>query len=210
MTDLVLAPSDAGWYPDPEGVAAFRFWDGAAWTLHIKGGPARVAPPTAGAVHVAPMVGVPRNGLATAGLVLGIVSLLLNVLLIPSILGVVLGAVGASRAVLRGGVGRARAITGIVLSALGVVAVGVQLAVLVPLVLGLQHQAQMAQVRSAVVDGAAARNVRITDVTCPATANLRVPGTFTCGAGAATGERFAIAVMVAPDGTWTWRAESVG
>lgn len=32
-----------GWYPDPEGRPATRYWDGAAWTDQI--GPQQVAPP---------------------------------------------------------------------------------------------------------------------------------------------------------------------
>lgn len=28
----------AAWYPDPNGEAAFRYWDGAVWTAHISNG----------------------------------------------------------------------------------------------------------------------------------------------------------------------------
>jgi RsiW-degrading membrane proteinase PrsW (M82 family) len=34
----------AGWYPDPVGVAHWRWWDGRAWTVHAAGGPASVPP----------------------------------------------------------------------------------------------------------------------------------------------------------------------
>lgn len=30
------AARDAGWYEDPDGVAPFRYWDGATWTSRIK------------------------------------------------------------------------------------------------------------------------------------------------------------------------------
>ncbi len=39
------APSP-GWYADPQGVAAYRWWDGLAWTAHASHG--QPAYPTAG------------------------------------------------------------------------------------------------------------------------------------------------------------------
>lgn len=38
----------AGWYPDPWGAAALRFWDGAAWTGYVSGHPARPSTGDAG------------------------------------------------------------------------------------------------------------------------------------------------------------------
>lgn len=37
----------AGWYADPSGLPATRWWDGQKWTDHLQPGPA-VLPPTAG------------------------------------------------------------------------------------------------------------------------------------------------------------------
>ncbi|BCY07442.1 DUF2510 domain-containing protein [Actinoplanes sp. L3-i22] len=37
----------AGWYADPSGLPATRWWDGRQWTEHLQPGPA-VLPPTAG------------------------------------------------------------------------------------------------------------------------------------------------------------------
>jgi hypothetical protein len=37
----------AGWYADPSGLPATRWWDGRQWTDHLQPGPA-VLPPTAG------------------------------------------------------------------------------------------------------------------------------------------------------------------
>jgi hypothetical protein len=73
--------------------------------------PAPQAPP-----QVAP---ARTNGMALAALILGIVSLFFNVLLIPSILGIVFGALGLRRARALGRQGMA--IVGIVLSVIGIV-----------------------------------------------------------------------------------------
>lgn len=63
---------------------------------------------------------LPTNGAATASLVLGIVSIITSLLFVPAIVGLVLGIVGIGRARrLTPQVGRGKAITGIVLSVLG-------------------------------------------------------------------------------------------
>ena len=38
-----MADQPAGWYPDPRGEAAQRYWDGTAWTDHVDGTPAGVS-----------------------------------------------------------------------------------------------------------------------------------------------------------------------
>jgi hypothetical protein len=40
----VSAAPPAGWYADPSGTAAQRYWDGSAWTEHVQGGDAQPAP----------------------------------------------------------------------------------------------------------------------------------------------------------------------
>jgi hypothetical protein len=42
VSSLHLAPPIAapGWYPDPAGEGELRYWDGAAWTEAVHGGPA--------------------------------------------------------------------------------------------------------------------------------------------------------------------------
>jgi hypothetical protein len=41
VSSLHLAPPAAapGWYPDPAGEGELRYWDGAAWTEAVHGGP---------------------------------------------------------------------------------------------------------------------------------------------------------------------------
>ena len=180
MTQVDIAPRAPGWYPDPRGTSATRFWDGSEWTQHVRGTGTRFAPPAARDAGepglVAPLVTLPRNGLATAALVLGIASLVANLLLIPSILAVVFGVVGLVRGARFGGSGEGRAIGGILLGVGGVLAVLVELVLLAPVLLGLQHDAQLASLRSTVINQAAEEGVRLTDVSCPATADLRDAG----------------------------------
>ncbi|HEY8317547.1 MAG TPA: DUF2510 domain-containing protein [Amnibacterium sp.] len=210
MTRLDIAPRAAGWYPDPRGTSATRFWDGSEWTQHVKGTGMRFAPPATGTAvepgAIAPLVTLPRNGAATAALVLGIASLVVNLLLIPSILAVVLGVVGLVRGTRFGGSGEGRAIAGILLGVGGALAVLVELVLLAPVLLGLQHEARIPALRSTVINQAATQGVRLSDVTCPATVDPRTPGRFTCEAFGADGAHLSIAVTVAEGGAWTWRA----
>jgi hypothetical protein len=222
MTDVATAPSAAGWYPDPERIGATRFWDGAAWTEHVKGTPARFAPPVAGrgGPRVTPAPGAPysaalprlaprSNRAATAGLTFGILSLIANVLLVPTILGIVFGAIGTARASRRGGVGRVRGIVGIVLAALGVVAALVQLAILIPVFLGLQHGAVVSAVHANITDVAASHGVTIASVECARGASLSHAGHFACLATRTTGARDVVKVTVGPDGRWGWTSPTL-
>jgi hypothetical protein len=147
--------------------------------------------------------------MATAGLTFGILSLIANVLLVPTILGIVFGAIGTARAARRGGVGRARGIVGIVLAALGIVAALVQLAVLIPLFLGLQHGAVVAAVKANIADVAASHGVTIASVECARGASLSHAGRFDCLATRTTGGRDLVEVSVSPDGRWTWTSPTL-
>jgi hypothetical protein len=105
-----------GWYPDPAGGPAERWWDGLAWTAQTRAQSVLTQPLTRPAA--------PRNTPATAGLVLGVLALVANTLMVVSIAALVLSAIGLNRAgqLVQAGygpVGRARAIWGIVLALLG-------------------------------------------------------------------------------------------
>jgi hypothetical protein len=104
-----------GWYPDPAGSGAERWWDGIAWTEQTRAQSVLTQP-------LAPTV--IKNTPATAGLVLGVVALVVNTMLVVSLAAFVLSVLGLNRAgqLASAGyapVGRARAIWGLLLALLG-------------------------------------------------------------------------------------------
>jgi hypothetical protein len=119
-----------GWYADPSGPGALRYWDGAAWTQHVQPMPAApIAPaptyppqpyPTYGGVAPA------KNGKANSALVWGIVSIFLNPFCLPSILAIVFGVQGRRiaeqlEAAGHRDSGRSRATSGLVVGIVGAV-----------------------------------------------------------------------------------------
>lgn len=93
---------------------------GAPGTPSSAGMPPANLPPTGGPPYGHGPVVPATNGAATASLVLGIVSLVASLLFLPAILGMVFGFVGVNRAGRTNPpVGKGKAITGIVLSAVG-------------------------------------------------------------------------------------------
>lgn len=111
MSASAPGPVPPGWYDDPAGAGVQRWWDGELWTEHTRLGAWSDRSVTL------------RNGHATAGLVLGIVAMVVNTLAVVSVVGLVLSFVGLSRADrLRqhgyAAVGRRKAIWGLVLSGL--------------------------------------------------------------------------------------------
>lgn len=98
MSDL----PPAGWYADPENPGNERWWNGSTWSDDRRAvQTATAAPPppyvAPGPVYIAAAPAPTKNGMATAGLVLALVSLLINPVSILSILGIVFGAVGYGR-----------------------------------------------------------------------------------------------------------------
>jgi hypothetical protein len=125
VTDPAPLPiaTPPGWYPEP-GTRRYRWWDGIQWAFYPPEGQeagATVAVGAVGPTPTNPYSGVgyptsyqhPKNSMATASLVLGLVGLVTCTLFIPSILAVIFGIVGVQRAGQLGGVGRGKAIWGL-------------------------------------------------------------------------------------------------
>ena len=128
MTDTTPATAaSAGWYADPSGAAQDRYWDGKAWTEHVRPvAGRRMAPGYAPPPPVAapPPVVATGNGFSIAGIVFGILAfLVLPIVFGP--LGLILGAVGKSK-------GESKATTAMVVSGIGMV-VGMAIGALVAL-----------------------------------------------------------------------------
>jgi hypothetical protein len=131
-----------GWYPHPADLGSELYWDGTAWTERSRpSGPAPEGMPAYGtpasgrdavpeqelyAYPSAPSSAAGRNPMAVASLVLGIISLLINPLLVPSILAIVFAARGRAAASIVGG-GRGLATAGLVTGLLGLLSGAVNL-----------------------------------------------------------------------------------
>lgn len=138
---MTFAPATTvvpGWYADPMAPGQARWWSGIDWTHHVQ--PFSSIPGLGSAVQSwDSSLLLPRERtLPVRSLVWGIVALVINPLLAPSILAIVYGImvlIRADRLVAQGGepFGRSRGIAGIVLGSLGAVAAIVWVAVLVAL-----------------------------------------------------------------------------
>lgn len=114
----------AGWYPDPEDQARLRWWDGLRWGA-LAPQPAPTVPADIPWAETSPRPPAPSeyrigssdgpltgrkaraakdratrsaNPFGYAGLVLSLIAFIFNLLAIPSILGIVFGAIGLARA----------------------------------------------------------------------------------------------------------------
>jgi Domain of unknown function (DUF4333) len=193
MTDPDTTRLAPGWYPAPQP-RDDRPFDETSWARPLtrpSAGAHPPAPPSSAGV-----AGPTSNGLATASVVLGAVSLVLNVLLVPTILGIVFGVVGLTRARTRGSVGQARSIIGIVLASLGVLAFGIEAAIAIPVYLSVQDHAKVAMIESSMTTQAAKQGVVLDDVVCPASAAVEPGSTFSCTAATAAGVGVVLRVSV--------------
>ena len=129
----------SGWYPDPADAQRVRWWDGSRWTEHtqpIESAPTPPYVPFAGVEHSrnrdpqATATGrkgrVERdreirrnNGFAYTGLVLALVSLIVNPFAVLSVLAIIFSSIGIARAGALEGrsavTGRGTAIAGLVI-----------------------------------------------------------------------------------------------
>ena len=72
-----------GWYRDPSGRSAYRYWDGQGWTEQASDGAHPQVPAPAAPAHLAPPPPKPGNPWSITAIVLGIIA----VLLVPIVFG---------------------------------------------------------------------------------------------------------------------------
>ena len=101
MTIAPVRPTPAGWYGDPSGLPEQRWWDGRQWTDLLRpvpvAGPPAVRMATFGPRPAA--VPVPgHNPAARYALALGVLSVLVNPFLVPSLVAIAGGLIGVLRA----------------------------------------------------------------------------------------------------------------
>ena len=113
-----------GWYADPMAPGQARWWSGLDWTHHVQPLPTIGQPGSSTSTSDSALLVQRERKLATRALVWGIVAVVIDPLLAPSILAIVYGIIALQRIrrlAAQGAipVGRRRAITGIVLGVFG-------------------------------------------------------------------------------------------
>lgn len=111
------APS---WYRDPADATMERYWDGAAWTSHVRPASPHMAPPTAAPWNTPTQAA--GNAFSIAAIILGALAFLIFPPLFGTV-GLILGAVAKSK-------GEAMATRALIISGLGLV-LGMLLGVMV-------------------------------------------------------------------------------
>lgn len=140
--------------------------------------PLRIAPPPPGWNPRAAAAGSDADRLAHTALILGVVSLVANLLLIPSIIGIVYG----RKALRTGTVQRGMAIMGIVTGAVGLASVAIALAIAIPLLLIDRGAILQHEVETRISSGMAGQGTTLTDVTCPKPESPRAGTAMSCTA----------------------------
>lgn len=179
---------------------------------HDSALPARIAPPPAGWTGGRPARTRPerrprarrevKQDRPTAAMVFGIVSLVFNVLLLPSLIGILYGA----RSLRVGTAHRGQAIAGIVTGSIGalvtVVALGLRVALLLaPVAVSGAH------VAASITASSAEAGTPLTAVVCPDVPVARAGTVITCSARAADGGPVTATVTFSGSGTgFDWRA----
>lgn len=109
-------PTPPGWYADPAGSPALRWWDGTAWTEHLSQPAVSAAADDADDPLLRWLVPVGRSGWAVAAGYAGLFALLV----LPAPLALLLSVVALHDLRRRPGRrGRGRAVFGLVMGALG-------------------------------------------------------------------------------------------
>ena len=146
MNEQVPHEIPAGWYPDPDGKPADRYWNGNAWGTETRPSmatvgppaPAPIAPPapaadpdskpadrsSIGSARVAHQqkAGATKNGMGVAALVLGIIGVVLPmVFFVFSALALLFGSVGLGRVNRGEATNQGVATAGVVLGIIGLV-----------------------------------------------------------------------------------------
>lgn len=117
------APVSPGWYSDPTGTRQARWWDGDEWTSHVQSLPMG-EPPEVAWVEQSRLV-PPGSSWATRSLAWGIVAIVANALMAPTVLAFVFGVMALRRRSRLLSLGyevddRRRAVLGIVFGAIGI------------------------------------------------------------------------------------------
>ena len=163
--------------------------------------PLRIAPPPPGWTPMRPIASGPTR-MATASLVLGIVAMVFNLLLVPTILAIVFGTVALAHDT----AGRVRSIVGIVLGALGIIALFAQLAFVGGFFIGLQHAAVASNIKASITAGLADKGITATSVVCPPITRFVVGAGEVCTATSSAGAQYSVDVtFLDATGGFTYR-----
>lgn len=195
----------SGWYSDPTSPSNQRYWDGEAWTDHVR--------PEMPAPHGAPtfqgLGGMsPRNRVASWALGLSIGSLMVNFFAILPATSLILGIVGLTRSgrmrqMTGVAIGKASSIWAICLSGLGIV---LFFAFVLPALFSASTPTfDKAGTEQEIIEQAAAKGITYSTVECPTTPSIREGNTFQCIASVSDGTTLSLNIRIQDNqGSYTW------